>query len=277
MKKMLFPIITEFEWKLPYYIVGVGYSYNQEHINRPNGFPYYQWIQCRSGCGELILDNISYAITKNQGMLLFPGIPHEYYALNEDWEVDWIIFHGQFIEDFFYRTAEIKQSGVYFISRPQSIASKIAKVYEIEQSNVPTKSIESSRLTYDILMDILTFSSKKYDSSIVNQYSKLTPIFDYIDQNYSNTLSLTELSQVANITPQHLCNSFKKLTTHTVSEYINLTRIKKSKELILQNSHMQIKELARLVGFNDVSYFCSTFRKVEHMSPMEFKKLHVYK
>lgn len=142
--------------------------------------------------------------------------------------------------------------------------------------NLPTKSIESSRLTYDILMDILTFSSKKYDSNIVNQYSKLKPLFDFIDQNYNNTLSLTELAQVAQITPQHLCNSFKKLTTHTISEYINLTRIKKSKEFILLNRDMQIKELASLVGFNDVSYFCSIFRKVEKMSPMEFKKLHVY-
>ena len=158
---------------------------------------------------------------------------------------------------------------------PHTIASRIAEVFEIEQSDSPTKSMETSRITYEILMDILKLSSKKSDSSIVNQYNRLKPLLAFIDQNYNKSLSLAELAQVAGITPQHLCNSFKKITTHTISEYINLTRIKKSKEYILQNREMQIKEIAGLVGFHDISYFCSTFKKVEKMSPVEFKKLHV--
>lgn len=55
-----------------------------------------------------------------------------------------------------------------------------------------------------------------------------------------------------------------------------MIRIKKSKEMILQNKDMQIKEIGRLVGFNDISYFCSMFKKVEQMSPNEFRKLHGY-
>lgn len=275
MKKMIFPVITEFELKLPYYIEGVGCSYEQEYINRPNGYPHYQWIQCRSGSGELKLNNMTYIITEGQGMLLFPDVPHEYYALSDSWEVDWVIFKGRHIVDFFTNTAEIRKSGIYFISHPHTISSKIAKAYEIEQSDSPTKSVESSRLIYDILMDILRFTSQKNDRSIVSQYNKLKPLFDFVEQNFDKSLSLTELAQVVNLTPQYLCSSFKKITTQTISQYINLIRIKKSKELLLQNRDLQIKELARVVGFQDVSYFCSTFRKLEQMSPIEFKKLHV--
>lgn len=57
-------------------------------------------------------------------------------------------------------------------------------------------------------------------------------------------------------------------------EYVNLVRIKKSKELILRHKDMQIKEIAVLSGFEDVSYFCSQFKKVEQVSPGEFRKLH---
>jgi AraC family transcriptional regulator, arabinose operon regulatory protein len=276
MKKMIFPIITEFDLKLPYYIVGVGCYYNQEHINRPNGFPYYQWIQCRRGSGKLILNEHTYTITENQGMLLFPDVSHEYYGISDSFEVDWIIFQGSFIDDFFKRTAEMKKSGVYYLSQPQMVASKIVKAYEIELSDSPTKSIEISRLTYDILMDILKFSSIKNDSSIASQYNRLKPLLEFIDHNYDKSLCLSDLAQVVGITPQHLCSSFKKITTHTITEYINMTRIKKSKELILQDKNMQIKEIARLVGFQDISYFCSIFKKLENMSPMDFKKLHVY-
>ncbi len=275
MKKMIFPVITEFESKLPYYIEGVGCSYEQEYINRPNGHPHYQWIQCRSGRGELKINNMTCMVTENQGMLLFPDTPHEYYAISDNWEVDWVIFQGRQIPDFFTNTSEITKSGVYFVSQPHTISSKIAMVYDIEQSGSPTKSLESSRIIYDILMDLLKFTSQKYDQNIANQYNKLKPLFDYIEHNYDKALSLTELSQVVNLTPQYLCSSFKKTTSQTVFQYINLFRIKKSKELLLQNKSLQIKELARIVGFQDVSYFCSAFRKSEQMSPIEFKRLHV--
>lgn len=273
MKKMIFPIITEFDLTLPFFITGVGCNYEQEYINRPNGFPNYQWIQCRSGSGELILNNNTYTISENQGMLLFPEVPHEYYAISDFWEVDWVIFHGLFIKDFFARTAQIQTSGVYFISQPHIVADKIKEAYEIEKSDSPMKSIEGSRMAYEILMDILKYTSEKNDSSIAYKYNKLKPLFNYIDENYYKPLSLTELSQVVGITPQHLCYIFKKITTHTITEYINLTRIKKSKELIIQNRDLQTKEIARMVGFNDISYFCSIFRKSVNMSPSEFRNL----
>jgi AraC-like DNA-binding protein len=276
MKKMIFPLISEFELKLPYYIAGVGCLYDQEHITRPNGYPFYQWIQCHHGKGKLIIDGNTYDVAENQGMLLFPNIAHEYYAVADTWEVDWIIFGGLYIEEFFKTTAEIKKSGVYFISQPNVILSKIRKAFEIEQSDSTTKSLECSRIAYDILMNIFKFSSQKSDSSIANQYNRLKSLIDFIDQNYNKPLTLTDLSEVAGITPQHLCSLFKKITNQRVFEYINLIRIKKSKELMLQNKDMQIKEIGRLVGFNDISYFCFMFKKVEQMSPNEFKKLHGY-
>lgn len=275
MKNMIFQLITEFEIKLPYYAVGIGYSYNQEYINRPNGFPYYQWIQGRKGRGELHIDGHTYTIDENQGMLLFPEVPHEYYAITKSWQVDWIIFGGSQVENFLKNTLNLKQSGVYFLSRPDVIGANIKKAYDIERSHNINKSIESSSLTYEIMLNILQFSSQKSDSSMLNQYNRLKPLLDFIDKNYYKSLSLSELSEILDITPEHLCSLFKKVTTHRLFEYINMTRIKKSKELILQNKNMQIKDVARQVGFEDISYFGSIFKKLEKVSPNEFKKLHI--
>ena len=274
MKNMIFPLITEFELKLPYYSIGIGYSYNQEYITRPNGFPYYQWIQCRKGRGELRINGQVYTIEENQGMLLFPDTPHEYSALTGNWEVDWIIFGGKQVENFFKVTLDTKQSGVYFLSRPDVIQANIKKAYDTEKSHNTNKSLESSALTYEIMLNLLQFASEKLDSSKLNQYNRLKSLLDFIDKNYYKNLSLSELSEILQVTPEHLCSLFKKVTTHRVFEYINMTRIKKSKELILQNKSLQIKEIARLVGFEDISYFGSVFKKFEKISPNEFKKLH---
>jgi AraC family transcriptional regulator, arabinose operon regulatory protein len=276
MHNVIFPLITEYELKLPYSIIGVGCFYNQEHVIRPNGYPYYQWLQCHHGKGELIINGLTYHIDENQGILLYPDVQHEYYALSNTWEVDWIIFSGLYIEDFFNRTAEIKKSGVYFVSQPDIILTKIRKALSIELSDNPMKSLECSRIAYDILVDILKSSSLKSDNSIDYQFTRLKPLFDFIESYHSKALNLSELSEVVGVTPQHLCVLFKRITNVRVFEYINFVRIKKSKEYLLQNRTMQIKEIASLSGFEDVSYFCSIFKKIEHVSPNEFRKLHSY-
>ena len=273
MKKMIFPMITDFDMELPYYIVGVGCSYEQEHISRPNGFPYYQWVQCRHGWGELKIGNQIYTVSENQGMLLFPEVPHEYYASDGSWEVDWVIFGGRDMEEFMVNTAKKKASGVYFIKKPHLVSEKILQFYESESIGGPSNNIANSRRAYEILMDLIEYVSDKTDNSISQKYNKLKPVLHYIENNYDKPLALTELSQIIDITPQHLCHSFKKITTHTVTEYINLTRIRKSKELIIQKQNLQMKEIAGLVGFQDVSYFCKTFRKLVDLSPVEFRNL----
>lgn len=275
MKNMIFPIQTEFDQNLPYCVFGVGYQYEQEPISRPKGFPYFQWIQCRRGSGTLQIEGSTYTVSENQGMLLFPNVPHEYRADGDVWEVDWVIFKGQHMADFFETTADIHKSGVYYLAHPQALTSLISKIYEVEHSGSTTKSLHSSKLTFELLMDFLKYASLRNDNSLASQYHRLKPLLTYIESYYTEPLSLETLAQVIHITPQYLCTLFKKTTTHTVSEYVNLLRIKKSKELLLTHKEMQIKEVSMLVGFLDNSYFCATFRKVEHMSPQEFRLLHV--
>lgn len=271
--KMVFPLLSDSDLELPYYTGGVGCNYEQEKQCRQKGFPYYQWIQCRQGTGRLHLNNTVYTIQENQGILMYPNLPHEYYALSDSWEVDWIIFNGSCIEEFFQHAAKMKESGVYNLSHPNAITEKIVQIYHTIKADTPTKSFLTSRLVYEILIDILQYSSVKTENSLASKYCRFDPIFQYIENNYNQVITLSELSSIVGVTPQHLCNSFKETTATTIVEYINNTRIKKSKELLIQNPRLQIKEIALEVGFHDVSYFCAVFRKAEKMSPSEFKQL----
>ena len=108
MKNTVFPILTENEQKLPYYVFSIGLDHVQEHILRTSGYPCYQWIQCRSGAGRLVVAGNEYQICKDQGVLLMPDEVHEYYAeSSEDWVVDWIGLTGSGIAEFFANTAKL--------------------------------------------------------------------------------------------------------------------------------------------------------------------------
>jgi YesN/AraC family two-component response regulator len=87
-------------------------------------------------------------------------------------------------------------------------------------------------------------------------------------------ISLEHLASCMDITPQYLCRLFKEAFSVTPFTYLAKYRIKKAKELLLLNKSLTIREVSHAVGYNDVSYFCSLFRKYEGMAPGVFRKAH---
>lgn len=269
----LLPVITETDRQLPYYLIDAGFNWNQEHVISKNGY-YFQWIQSIQGEGELVVNGKTYLVKEGCAMLLYKGIPHEYYAISSSWIVNWVVFDGQQVKEFLNNIAGIDTSVMLYLARPDVFLNKFQSMADIGHSESTLTGIKYSSIIYCLLTDIVQYASINNNNDTYNQYFKLKPIFDYIEQNYAKALTLEELADVIGVTPPHLCTSFKKATNLRPFQYINSIRIKKSKELLLENPQLQIKEVAYLAGFEDPTYFCSVFKKHEKINPSQFRRLH---
>ena len=58
----------------------------------------------------------------------------------------------------------------------------------------------------------------------------------------------------------------------TFREYVQKTRIEKCCDL-LTGSDMPINEIARFVGYDDMQFFHTVFKRLLHMTPKEYRKL----
>jgi YesN/AraC family two-component response regulator len=269
---MFFPLITDEIKKLPFYLVSVGYDYKQEYIDRPNGYPHYQWLQCHKGEGELILNNQKYLIKEHQGIFLCPNIEHKYYAINSDWETDWIAFNGSHVQSFLDTFVKLN-SGAYFISTYKEIRLKIKKSFTIASSSNTLNFLECSSMVYDLLIDLNMHASKNIHDSKQRKYLKLQPVLTFIEHHYNEPLTLEILSQVMEVTPQHLCLLFKKFMNTRPFEYINYVRISKCKELLIHHTHLKVSRIAKLLGYENTSYYCAVFKKLEGITPNTFRQL----
>lgn len=95
-------------------------------------------------------------------------------------------------------------------------------------------------------------------------------VLDYIDNNYSDYLSLESISNVVQLNPVYLSHLFKKIKKVNFSEYLNEVRLLKAMEL-LKGTTMRISEIAQSVGYNDARYFATLFKKKTGMSPNEYR------
>ena len=211
-------------------------------------------------------------------MFLKPDQAHEYYSdSDEDWVVDWVSLVGSNVESFFGDLAGLKESGVFYIAQPQIIRSVMEQILAAAQSSSPVKGLDISALAYMFLTNLYKLTSSGNANSISNRYNRLTPILDYIEEHYDEAITLKQLSDLMNVTPQHLCTLFRKIMNTRIFEYINLVRIQKSKLMLLDQPELAVRDIAHSNGFEDVSYFCYIFKRVEKITPGDFRKLYTRK
>ncbi len=110
----------------------------------------------------------------------------------------------------------------------------------------------------------LEFEGRKKDME------RFSPVFRYIEDNYATRITGCELARLANTSLYYFSRVFKKITTMTITEYINSVRIRQAADLLVSTG-LNITETALATGFNDVNYFTRQFKKHLGMSPSQFK------
>lgn len=83
----------------------------------------------------------------------------------------------------------------------------------------------------------------------------------YIHSNYTNKLSVQEIADNVNFSKDYLCHSFKEITGHTIVYYINLLRCRYA-ETLLSQGKMSVSAVATESGFESLSYFTRTYKKL---------------
>lgn len=94
---------------------------------------------------------------------------------------------------------------------------------------------------------------------------------EYISEHYADGgINITEIAQHLGVSEGHLSHVFKKETNYTVVGYLTRYRIHMALKL-LRDCRYKIYEVADMVGYKDVTYFGSTFKKLTGLSPSEYQ------
>lgn len=94
----------------------------------------------------------------------------------------------------------------------------------------------------------------------------------YLDEHYTEKLSLERISSELGIGRTKLCLLAKELSGgQTLTVIIAQRRVNAAKKL-LQQGNMPISEVAEAVGISDYNYFTKVFRSITGVTPSAFRK-----
>ena len=119
--------------------------------------------------------------------------------------------------------------------------------------------------------DCRKLSTLKYSRITNPETNRIGNVFGYIQSNFKKNLTLNEVAEIANLTPNAFCKYFKRRTNKSFVEYLNELRINYSCELLMTDKY-SIKEVAALTGFNNRSNFNRHFIKLVGKTPSNFQR-----
>ena len=100
---------------------------------------------------------------------------------------------------------------------------------------------------------------------------KIKAIIDYIELHYRDrSFSLDTLSQQFENSVTYISHLFKKETHMTIIEYLTKIRIREAKKM-LKTTTWKVYEVSEMVGYGSSQYFGKVFRKLEGMTPVEYR------
>jgi AraC-like DNA-binding protein len=100
---------------------------------------------------------------------------------------------------------------------------------------------------------------------------KFLQINNYILENLDNKLTVNKVAEVAHMVPQSFCRWFKKHAGYSFITFVNIARIENACQLLL-TKNLSIQTIAFSSGFESISHFNRTFRKIKGLSPSDYLK-----
>ncbi|MFD2556639.1 AraC family transcriptional regulator [Sphingobacterium tabacisoli] len=99
---------------------------------------------------------------------------------------------------------------------------------------------------------------------------RISSLCKFLEDNYKENISLGEIAEKANLTPQAFCRYFKKSTGKTFVAYLNELRVREACRMLSGKEEDSISIVAYNSGFNSITNFNRVFRTVLGVSPKTY-------
>ncbi len=161
--------------------------------------------------------------------------------------------------------------GIEFSEETKTIIKE--KILKLSLTHGFDSILDFFSILYDLAISrnqkLLASSSFK-SNFILPQNSRIKKVIKYLQNHYSDDISLTEVASSINMSDSAFSHFFKKRTNHSFSDYLIDIRIGHASRMLLETND-NISEICYKCGFNNLSNFNRLFKKKRGCTPREFR------
>ena len=224
-----------------------------------------------SGEGILKYKDSTYELRKGGCIFIDCQIPYMHATSDNLWTLKWIHFYGPNMRSIYDRYVERGGSPAFVAQNLTAYESLWQEVYHAAASSDHLRDMiineKLSKLQTMMMRESWNPEAKRQPGL---KRQNLQQVKAYLDEHFDEKITLDQLAERFFINKHYLGRVFRNQFGMTVNHYIMYVKVTHAKQL-LRFSELSIEEIAVKCGMEDANYFSRMFKKVEGISPSQFR------
>ena len=224
-----------------------------------------------SGKGELSYEEQIYQLSEGDCVFIDCRKAYIHSTSNDLWSLQWCHFYAPSLPAVYEKYKERGGRPVFHSDDLTPFRLLLTDLYNLASSSDYIRDMRINEKLGSLLTLLMEQSWHPESVTVSRKRMELAAVREYLDEYFTEKIMLEELAEKFFINKFYLSKIFKETYGTTVNNYLISKRITRAKQL-LRFTDMTEDEVGVAVGMGDANYFSRMFRKVEGISPREYRK-----
>lgn len=141
--------------------------------------------------------------------------------------------------------------------------------YLLQREQMPSREDKREEVLLNFIFRVM--DRVRLEHSSPRSAELASTIKKYVENNYMTDLHLEKISEEMGVTVKYISRLFKESFNMNITRFISELRVNKAKEL-LETTDLPVTAIATQVGIFDRTTFLRTFKKLEGVSPNDYRR-----
>ena len=168
--------------------------------------------------------------------------------------------------------------GIKPVLHTAAMSDTVCAIFHAIYEQISQKKISAGSTCYYLLNALLIILDNQIAHERFISKNKFDDSFqrckDFIDENFTENISITEMSKIANMSVSGFAHSFKKVFGLSPGQYLIRLKIGLAQKLLI-STDKNITEISMELGYDNVSHFNTQFKRFVGTAPQNYRKLWV--
>ena len=242
------------------------------HTNSRSGLDSYLFFIVISGSGNLIYNGVTYKLKTNDCVFIDCKNPYSHSTADDLWRLKWVHFNGTNLQSIYDKYISRGGEPVFDTENTGDCIRLLDDIYRIADSADYIRDMKINEMLGSLLTIIMSRSWHPENSKQALKRQEIGSVKAWLDKHYKEKIMLDDLAKQFFIDKYYLSKIFKDKYGITINTYLSQKRITSAKRM-LRFSDKTIEQIGCEVGISDTNYFTRLFRKIEGITPGEYRKL----
>lgn len=243
------------------------------HKSQRSNLASYLFFIVLEGEGELEYDGRSYPLSAGSCVFIDCRRPYVHATSTHLWKLMWVHFDGATMPGVYLKYCERGGQPAFRGPDEKDYEELLTQIYRTAGAEDHVRDMHINELLAALLSRLMTSAwSPATQHKSTGSHRALSDVKAWIDLHFQEKIALDDLADKFFINKFYLTRLFKEQYGSSIGNYILSLRISRAKEL-LRFTDLPIDEIGQRCGNSDANYFSRTFRKIEGVSPSEYRKL----